>query len=101
MTNDFTASAAMPAGNGTAALSAVPQGAGLGLPTSWCTGVFGFRLPRLVDLGQAQGAPGIKPPAAKKPGTTNIRTNYNHKIRVSANGEGGSGSQPLREHPLA
>ena len=104
MTNDLTVQSAMPAGNGTAALSAVPQGAGIGLPTSWCTGVFGFRLPRLVDLGQAQVAPGvdrIKPAAAKKPGTTNIRTNYNHMIRVSANGVGGSGSQPLREHPPA
>jgi len=103
MTNDFTASAAMPAGNGTAVLSAVPQGAGIGLPASWCAGVFGSRLPRLVDLGQAQVAPGVDriKPAAKKPETANIRINYNHKIRVSANGEGGSGSQPLREHPPA
>jgi hypothetical protein len=104
MTNEFTAATAMPSGNGTAALSAVPQGAGIGLPASWCMGPVGFRLPRLVDLGQDQVTPGvdrIKPAAAKKPGTTTIRTNDNHMTRTSANGEGGSGSQPLREHPPA
>jgi hypothetical protein len=105
MTNEFTASTAMPSGSGIAALRAVPQGAGIGLPAFWCTGTIGFRLPRLVDLGQDQVAPGvdrIKPAvAAKKPGTTTIRINYNHMTRTSANGEGGSGSQPLREHPPA
>jgi hypothetical protein len=104
MTNDFTVQTAMPSGNGNAALSAVLQGAGIGLPTSWCTGAFGVRLPRLVDLGQAQVAPGadrIKPSVAMKPGTTKIPTNYNHMTRTSANGEGGSGSQPLREPPPA
>ena len=101
MTNDFTVQTAMPSGNGNAALSAVLQGAGIGLPASWCMGAFGFRL---VDLGQAQVAPGvdrIKPSVAMKPGTTKIPTNYNHMTRTSANGEGGSGSQPLREPPPA
>lgn len=88
MTNDFTVQAAMPSGSGIAALRAVPQGAGIGLPASWCTGTAGFGLRRLADLGQ-------------KPGTTTIRTNYNHMTRVIANSEGGSGSQPLREHPPA
>jgi hypothetical protein len=104
MKNDFTVQTAMPSGNGNAALSAVLLGAGTGLPASWCTGTFGFRLPRLVELGQAQAKSGvdrIKPSAATKPGTTKIPTNYNHMTRVSANGEGGSGSQPLREPPPA
>jgi hypothetical protein len=103
MTNGFTVQTVVPAGNGIA-LSAFPQGAGIGLPASWCMGAVGFRMPRLVDLGQDQVTPGvdrIKPAAATKPGTTTIRTNYNHMTRVSANGEGGSGSQPLREHPPA
>jgi hypothetical protein len=104
MTNEFTVATAMPSGSGSAALSAVPQGAGIGLPASWCTGTFGFRPPRLVDLGQDQVKPGvdrIKPAAATKPGSTMIPTNYNHMTRVSANGEGGSGSQPLKEPPPA
>jgi hypothetical protein len=104
MTNEFTVQTVMPSGNGIAALSAVPQGAGIGLPAFWCTGTFGFRRPRLVDLGQDQVKPGvdwIKPAAATKPGTTIIPTNYNHMTRVSANGEGGAGSQPLREPPPA
>ena len=104
MTNEFTVQTAMPPVSGSAALSAVLLGTGHGLPTSWCMEAVGFRLPRLVDLGQAQVEPGvdrIKPAAAKKPGTTTIRTNYNHMVRISANGEGGSGSQPLREHPPA
>ncbi len=106
ITNEYTVATAMPAGNGIAALSAAPQGIGaVGLPVSWCIGAVGFRRPRLVDLGQDQVKPGVDrvgPTAAKKSGTTTTtRTNYNHMTRTSANGEGGSGSQPLREHPPA
>jgi hypothetical protein len=106
ITNEYTVPTAMPASNGIAALSAAPQGIGaVGLPVSWCIGAVGFRRPRLVDLGQDQVKPGVDrvgPTAAKKPGTTTTtRTNYNHMTRTSANGEGGSGSQPLREHPPA
>jgi hypothetical protein len=107
MTNEYAVPTAMPAGSGIAALSAAPQGIGaVGLPASWCIGAVGFRRPRLVDLGQDQVKPGVdrvEPTVAKKLGTapTTTRINYNHMTRTSANGEGGSGSQPLREHSPA
>jgi hypothetical protein len=105
MTNEYAVQTAVPAGSGIAKLSAAPQGVGgVGLPASWCMGAVGFKRPRLADLGLDQVKPGVdqvEPTATKKPGITNIRSNYNHMTRVSANSDGGSGSQPLREHPPA
>jgi hypothetical protein len=105
MTNEYAVQTAMPAGSGIAMLSAAPQGAGAtGWPASWCMGAFGIRRPLLADLVlyRAKGGVGpVKPTAAKKPGTTKIPTNSNHMTRVIANSDGGSGSQPLREHPPA
>ncbi len=96
---------AVPANSGIATLSAAPKGTGgTGLPASWCMGALGFRRPPLAGLvlAQVKGDMGpVKPTAATKPGTTTIRINYNHMTRVSANGDGGSGPQPLREHPPA
>jgi hypothetical protein len=102
---------AVPALSGIATLSAAPLGTGaIGLPASWCMGALGFRRSLLADLvpDQLNGpekvvrdVDRVKPAAAKKQGTTNIRINYNHMTRVSANGDGGSGPQPLREHPPA
>jgi hypothetical protein len=105
ITKENAVATAVAAGSGIASLSAAPMGVGgTGLPASWCMGAFGFRRPRLADLGLPQAkwdVDQVKPSAATKPGTTTIRTNYNHMTRVSANGVGGSGSQPLREHPPA
>jgi hypothetical protein len=99
MNNNLADLAAMqPAGSGIAPLSAAPMGiGGTGLPISGCTGAVGFKRPRLADLGQNQ----VKTATAWKPGNPTIRTNYNHMTRVSANGDGESGPQPLREHPPA
>ena len=104
MTNEYTVQTVVPAGSGIAMLSAAPLGAGAtGLPTSWCTGAIGFLHLRGTALGLTQvnsDVDRIKPAAAKKPGTTKI-PNDTYMTRVSANGVGGSGSQPLREHPPA
>jgi hypothetical protein len=103
MTNEFTVQTVVPAGSGIAMLSAAPLGAGAtGLPTSWCTGAIGFlhlRGTALVVDQVNSDVDRIKP-AAKKPGTTKI-PNDTYMTRVSANGAGESGSQPLREHPPA
>ena len=104
MTNEYTVRAVVPAGSGIASLSAAQQGiGGIGLPASWCMGTVGFKRPRLADLGPIQAKGGVDQVklTATKPGTTNIRCNYNHMTRVSANGDGGSGPQPLREQPPA
>ena len=104
MTNDYAVRTAVPAGSGIATLSAAPQGVGVvGLPASWCMGAVGFKRPRLADLGPIQAKRGVDQVklTATKPGTTNIRCNYNHMTRVSADGDGGSGPQPLREQPPA
>jgi hypothetical protein len=93
-----------PAGSGIALLSAAPQGIGaVGLPGSWCMGAVGFKRPRLVDLGLIQATAGVDQVAltATKPGNPTIRSNYNHMTRSFANGDGGSGPQPLRERPPA
>ena len=105
MINDYAVLAAVqPAGSGIAPLSAAPQGIGaVGLPASWCVGAVGFMRPRLADLGVDQVTPVAtkKPVATKNPGTTTIRSNDNHMTRVSANGDGEWGPQPLREQPPA
>ncbi len=104
MTNEFTVQPVMPAGSGIAMLSAAPLGAGAtGLPTSWCTGALGFLHLRGTDLvlDQANSDVNRIKPAAAKPGMTKIPTNHIYMTRVSANGVGESGSQPLREHPPA
>jgi hypothetical protein len=94
-----------PAVSGIAPLSAAPQGIGaFGLPVSWLMGAVGTKRPRSADLGliQAKCAVDMGAPTATKPGNTTIRSNYNHMVRVSANGVGGSGPQPpLRERPPA
>ena len=104
MTNEFTVQTVVPAGSGIAMLSAAPLGAGTtGLSTSWCTGAIGFlhlRGSALVLDQVNSDVDRVKPAAAKKPGTTEI-PNDTYMTRVSANGVGGSGSQPLREHPPA
>ena len=103
MTNEFTVQTAVPASSGIAMLSAAPLGVATGLPTSWCTGAIGFlhlRGTALVADQVNSDVDRIKPAAAKKPGTTKI-PNDTYMTRVSANGVGGSGSQPLREHPPA
>jgi hypothetical protein len=104
MTNEYTVQTVVPAGSGIAMLSAAPQGAdAAGLPTSWCTGAIGFLHLRGTALVLDQvnsDVDRIKPATAKKPGTTKI-PNDTYMTRVSANGVGESGSQPLREHPPA
>ena len=103
MTNEFTVQTVVPAGSGIAMLSAAPLGVATGLPTSRCTGAIGFLHLRGTDLVQDQvnsDVDRIKPAAAKKPGTAKI-PNDTYMTRVSASGVGGSGSQPLREHPPA
>jgi len=103
MTNEFTVQTVVPAGSGIAMLSAAPLGVATGLPTSWCTEAIGFlhlRGTALVFDQVNSDVDRIKPAAAKKPGTTKI-PNDTYMTRVSANGVGGSGSQPLREHPPA
>jgi hypothetical protein len=103
MTNEFTVQTVVPAGSGIAMLSAAPLGVATGLPTSWCTGAIGFLHLRGTALVLDQvnsDVDRIKSAAAKKPGTTKI-PNDTYMTRVSANGVGGSGSQPLREHPPA
>jgi hypothetical protein len=99
MINNFADLAVMqPAGSGIAMLSAAPMGiGGTGLSASGCTGAVSVKRPRLASLGQNQ----VKSAITWKPGNPTIRTNYNHMTRVSANGEGESGPQPLREHPPA
>jgi hypothetical protein len=99
MINNFADLAVMqPAGSGIALLGAAPMGiGGTGLSASGCTGAVSFKRPRLADLGQNQ----VKTATTWKPGNPTIRINYNHMTRVSANGEGESGPQPLREHPPA
>ena len=102
MTNEFTVQTVVPTGSGIAMLSAAPRGAA-GLLSSWCTGAIGFlhlRGTALVVDQVNSDVDRIKPAAAKKPGTTKI-PNDTYMTRVSANGVGGSGSQPLREHPPA
>jgi hypothetical protein len=104
MTNEYAVQTVVPASNGIASLSAAPQGVGgAGLPASWSMGTVGCKRPRLADLGPIQAKRGVDQvkPTATKPGTTTTRTNYNHMTRVSANGDGGSGPQPLREQPPA
>lgn len=99
MINDYAVLAAVqPAGSGIAPLSAAPQGIGaVDLPASWCVGAAGFTRPRPADCGVDQ----VKPAATKKPGNPTIRSNDNHMTRVSANGDGEWGPQPLREQPPA
>ena len=105
MNTNFADQAVMqPAGSGIAPLSAAPQGIGaVGLPVSWCMGAVGLKQPRLADLGLIQAKAGADriAPTATKPGNPTIRSNYNHMIRSFANGDGGSGPQPLRERPPA
>jgi hypothetical protein len=88
--------AAQPARDGIAPLSAAPLGVrGVCLPASWPSVAASSKRPRL-DGRPAAGFAIVLPLAdVTKPGDTNIRNQHTNMTRVYADGEGGSGPQPL------
>jgi hypothetical protein len=86
--------AVQPARNGMSPLSATPLGTrGVCLPASWPTA--SIKRPRLGGRPAAGFAIVMPLADVTKPGNTNIRNQHTNMTRVYADGEGGSGPQPL------
>jgi hypothetical protein len=88
--------AAQPGCDGLSALSATPLGTdGVCLPASWRTAAASVKRPRLGGRTAAGFALAVTLADVTKPGHTNIRNQHTNMTRVYADGEGGSGPQPL------
>ena len=88
--------AAQPVRDGVSPLSATRRGAGgVGLPASLLDVTAGMKRPR--PAGIAAGSWPLALTTVTKPGHTNIRNQHTNMTRVYADGEGGSGPQPLRK----
>jgi hypothetical protein len=87
--------AALPVRDGVSPLSATRSGAGVGLPASLPDVTAGMKRPR--PAGIAAGSWPLAPSTVTKPGHTNIPNQHTNMTRVYADGEGGSGPQPLRK----
>jgi hypothetical protein len=88
--------AAQPARDGISPLSAALVGAGVCLPASWPTAGTSTKRPR-PGSRPAAGFTVVELAGVTKPGDTNIRNQHTNMTRVYADGEGGSGPQPLRK----
>jgi len=99
LTNNVAVPAAeQQTGHGIPPLSAAMRGAGgVCLPGAWHVGAAGVKGPRLVSRKAAEFARVRALATVTKPGNTNIRKQYVHMTRVDAEGDGASGSHPLRE----
>jgi len=86
--------AVQPGRDGISPLSATPLGtSGVCLPASWRTAAASIKRPRLGGRTATGFALVMTLADVTKPGHTNIRNQ--HTTRVYADGEGGSGPQPL------
>ena len=88
--------AAQPALDGISPLSATPVGVGVCLPASWPTAAASTKRPRPGNRPDA-GFAVVTLAGVTKPGDTNIRNQHTNMTRGYADGEGGSGPQPLRK----
>ena len=89
--------AVQPARDGISPLSATPLGVGgVGLPASWPAAA-SIQRPRPGGISAAGFALVMTLADVTKPGHTNIRNQHTNMTRVYADGEGGSGPQPLRK----
>jgi len=87
--------AVQPGRDGISPLSATPLGtSGVCLPASWRT-AGGIKRPRLGGRTATGFALVMTLADVTKPGHTNIRNQRTNMTRVYADGEGGSGPQPL------
>ena len=87
--------AVQPGRDGISPLSATPLGtSGVCLPASW-RGAASIKRPRLSGRTAAGFALAMTLADVTKPGHTNIRNQHTNMTRVYADGEGGSGPQPL------
>jgi hypothetical protein len=88
--------AVQPGRDGISPLSATPLGTGgVCLPASWRTAAASIKRPRLGGRAATGFAPVMTLTDVTKPGHTNIRNQHTNMTRVYADGEGGSGPQPL------
>ena len=89
--------AVQPGRDGISPLSATPLGtSGVCLPASWRT-ADSIKRPRLGGRTATGFALVMTLADVTKPGHTNIRNQHTNMTRVYADGEGGSGPQPLRK----
>ena len=90
--------AAQPARDGVSPLSAARRGAagGVCLPASLLDVAASTKRPRPAGIFTAGSWP-LASTTVTKPGHTNIRNQHTNMTRVYADGEGGSGPQPLRK----
>jgi hypothetical protein len=87
--------AVQPGRDGVSPLSATPLGtSGVCLPASWRT-ADSIKRPRLAGRTATGFALVMTLADVTKPGHTNIRNQHTNMTRVYADGEGGSGPQPL------
>jgi hypothetical protein len=87
--------AVQPGRDGISPLSATPLGeSSVCLPASWRTAA-SIKRPRLGGRAATGFALAMTPAGVTKPGHTNIRDQHTNMTRVYADGEGGSGPQPL------
>ncbi len=88
--------AAQPARDGISPLSTAPLGvSGVCPPASWRSVTASIKRPRLGGRCAAGFALAVTLADVTKPGHTNIRNQHTNMTRVYADGEGGSGPQPL------
>ena len=89
--------AAQPARIGVSPLSATRRGAGgVSLPAALLDVTASTKRPRPAGIFAAGSWP-LALSTVTKPGHTNIRNQHTNMTRVYADGEGGSGPQPLRK----
>jgi hypothetical protein len=87
--------AVQPGRDGISPLSATPLGtSGVCLPAAWPTAA-SIKRPRLGGRTATGFALVMTLADVTKPGHTNIRNQHTNMTRVYADGEGGSGPQPL------
>lgn len=87
-------------GNGASPLAAALRNAGGGcVPAVWRGDAATAVQARLGGRVPAGFVRTRTPGTGTKPGQPNIRKQYTHMTRVSADGEGGSGPYPLRAQP--
>ena len=90
--------AAQPARIGVSPLSATRRGAGgVSLPAALLDVAASTKRPRPAGFFTAGSWPLALTTVTNKPGHTNIRNQHTNMTRVYADGEGGSGPQPLRK----
>ncbi len=88
--------AVQPGRDGISPLSATPLGtSGVCPPASWRTAAASIKRPRLGGRAATGFALVMTLADVTKPGQTNIRNQHTNMTRVYADGEGGSGPQPL------